>query len=121
MTKPGTPLRQRELVLVPIPFTDLSSNKKRPVIVISNDEYNGRTQDVLVAGVTSNVQGKEYSVPLRKGDMEEGELLRESEIRADRIYSISQGIVAKRFGRIRGDVFKGLVKKIDALLEAKGI
>jgi len=31
---------QGEIVLIPIPFTDLSSQKRRPVIVISNNAYN---------------------------------------------------------------------------------
>jgi mRNA interferase MazF len=31
---------QGDILLVPIPFTDLSSQKRRPVIVISNDAYN---------------------------------------------------------------------------------
>jgi len=30
---------QGDIVLIPIPFTDLSSQKRRPVIVISNDTY----------------------------------------------------------------------------------
>lgn len=63
--KLGTPLRQRDLILLPIPFTDLTSNKRRPAVVISNDEYNHKTQDAMVVGVTSNIQRKEYSVLLR--------------------------------------------------------
>ncbi|MFH1773674.1 MAG: type II toxin-antitoxin system PemK/MazF family toxin [Methanobacteriota archaeon] len=99
----------------------MTSNKRRPAIVISNDEYNHKTQDAIVVGVTSNIQRKEYSVLLRKESMEEGELLQESEIRADKIYSISQGIIVKRFGRIKEDVFREVVKKIDALIEARGV
>ena len=34
---------QGDILLIPIPFTDLSSQKRRPVIVISNDAYNQKT------------------------------------------------------------------------------
>lgn len=34
---------QGAIVLIPVPFTDLSSHKRRPVIVVSNDDYNRRT------------------------------------------------------------------------------
>ena len=45
---------QGDIVLIPIPFTDLSSRKRRPVIVISNDEYNRTAPDVVVVAMTSN-------------------------------------------------------------------
>ena len=45
---------QGDIVLIPIPFTDLSSQKRRPVIVISNDSYNQTTADVVVVAMTSN-------------------------------------------------------------------
>lgn len=116
--KSGMKLKQRDLLLVPIPFTDLTSKKRRPVIVLSNDDYNLKTQDILVVGVTSLIQNKKYSVPLRKEDMEKGELLRDSEIRADKIYSLSQDIVTKRFGRIKEEVFREVVEKINQLISS---
>jgi len=57
------PYRQRDLLLLPIPFRDLTSRKIRPVVVLSNDRYNGQNADVLVAGVTSNVSQRPYTVP----------------------------------------------------------
>ena len=45
---------QGDIVLIPIPFTDLSSQKRRPVIVISNDGYNQATPDIVVVAMTSN-------------------------------------------------------------------
>jgi len=34
-----------EIVLIPVPFTDLSATKKRPVLVVSNDTHNAKTQN----------------------------------------------------------------------------
>jgi mRNA interferase MazF len=45
---------QGEIVLVPVPFTDLSSTKRRPVIVISNRAYHQATADMVVVAMTSN-------------------------------------------------------------------
>jgi len=45
---------QGDILLVPIPFTDLSSQKRRPVIVISNNSYNQKTTDLVVMAMTSN-------------------------------------------------------------------
>ena len=40
--------RQGEIVLIPVPFSDLSASKKRPVLVISNDGHNAASQDIIV-------------------------------------------------------------------------
>lgn len=45
---------QGDILLIPIPFTDLSSQKRRPVIVVSNNAYNHKTADIVVVAMTSN-------------------------------------------------------------------
>ena len=40
---------QDDILLVPLPLTELSTQKKRPVLVLSNDDYNNTTEDVIVA------------------------------------------------------------------------
>jgi mRNA interferase MazF len=47
---------QGDIVLIPIPFTDLSSRRRRPVIVISHNPYHHKTQDMVVVAMTSNPQ-----------------------------------------------------------------
>ena len=44
---------QGDILLVPLPFTNLSSQKKRPVLVLSRQEYNAMTDDLIVAAITS--------------------------------------------------------------------
>ena len=46
-------IEQRDLLLVPFPFSDQSGIKVRPVIVISNNSFNSDSEDILVVGVTS--------------------------------------------------------------------
>lgn len=95
-----TPYRQRDLLLVPIPFSDLSSRKVRPVVVVSNDAYNATGSDLLVVGVTSNLSSRPYTVSLDSHHLEEGTLRRPSMVRADKLFSIDQRIVKSRFGRV---------------------
>ena len=50
-----THYKRGDVVLVPFPFTDLSSAKHRPALVISADALNSMRDDVLVAAITSQV------------------------------------------------------------------
>jgi mRNA-degrading endonuclease toxin of MazEF toxin-antitoxin module len=47
---------QGDVVLVPVPFTDLSVQKRRPVIVVSNDDYHRATADFVAVALTSQPQ-----------------------------------------------------------------
>ena len=50
---PTTPCRRGDIVLVPFPFTDLSTTKQRPAVVLSSERYHQVTGDCLVAAITS--------------------------------------------------------------------
>lgn len=108
---------QGEILLIPIPFTDLSSNKKRPVIVLSNDNYNSKTNDIIVAAITSNILLKEYSVLITNNDLIDGNLKADSCIRADKIYTLSKNIVIKKFGKVSPDIMFKLKEKVKDLID----
>ena len=109
---------QRDIVLIPIPFSDLSSRKKRPVIVISNDKYNNDNLDIVVAALTSNLSFENtYSVEIDQNNIEGGKLPKKSKIRCDKIYTLSPNIVLRKFDRLKADTFKTVQKKIKLLVE----
>jgi len=96
--------RQGDIVLIPIPFTDLSSQKRRPVIVVSNDAYNRKTMDIVVVAMTSNPAAVDYSFTITSSNLEQGKLNRPGKVRVDKIYTLSQSIVVKTFGRVNSNV-----------------
>jgi len=98
--------KQGDIVLIPIPFTDLTSQKRRPVIVISNNRYNQKTGDIIVAAMTSNPAETDYSFTISSSDLEKGTLNRPGKVRADKIYTLSQSIVVNAFGRVGSDVLE---------------
>src|SRR6266542_6823636 len=50
-----TTFRRGDVVLVPFSFTDRSGSKWRPAVVVSSDQYNWQTPDVVIASVTGNL------------------------------------------------------------------
>ncbi|WP_249043431.1 type II toxin-antitoxin system PemK/MazF family toxin [Paenibacillus faecis] len=112
-------LSQGDIVLIPIPFSDLTSNKRRPVLVLSNDDYNRRYQDVIVAAVTSNVTKREYQIVITNDEMAEGELKATSAIRADKIYTLSQSIVVKKFGSVQASVLLDVKSQMNSWYSPK--
>ena len=117
MMRFGTMPKQGEIVLIPIPFTDLSSNKKRPVLIISKNEYNKNMNDVVVVAITSNLEDKEFGVLIKKEDLAEGELKVDSLIRADKIYTLSQDIIIKRFGAVNNSIIEKVKNHISKLID----
>ncbi len=110
-------LDQRDIVLIPIPFTDLSSQRRRPVIIVSNDEYNRKTDDIVVVAMTSNLKPTDYGFVITSNDLESGSLRRPSRVRADKIYTLSQSITMKTFGRVNEMTFDricGLLRELVA-------
>lgn len=48
-----TSYRFADVVLVPFPFTDQSTTKKRPAVVVSSSAYNEQRPDVILMAITS--------------------------------------------------------------------
>ncbi|MCR4315741.1 MAG: type II toxin-antitoxin system PemK/MazF family toxin [Planctomycetes bacterium] len=105
---------QRDLILIPVPFSDLTSNKRRPVVVISNDNYNSSNSDIVVVAVTSNVKKRSFAIPLEQSDLESGYLKAPSMIRADKIYTLNKSISVRTVGKVKVSVL-GEIK--DSILE----
>lgn len=110
-------LKQRDIVLIPIPFTDLTSHKKRPAVIISATSYNEKNEDIVVAALTSNTEPRDFSITLTADDLEEGNLKVTSMIRADNIYTLNKSIVIKTFGRVKLEILEKIKDTFLKLIE----
>lgn len=108
--------KQGDILLIPIPFSDLTASKRRPVLVLSNSEYNYKTEDIIVVAITSNLQSKDYSILFTNNDLSEGSLKVTSCIRTDKIYTLSKYIVVKKIGRVKKEIIDKVIKQLNVLL-----
>ena len=96
---------QREILLVPFPFSDQSGKKVRPVLVLSNDEYN-KGQDLIVCAITSNLKAGKYSIIIEGKDLETGRLYERSAIKVDGLLKISKSLIIKSIGVLSKSAFQ---------------
>jgi mRNA interferase MazF len=67
------------------------------VIVISNNTYNHKTTDIVVVAMTSNPVEVDYSFTITSSDLVQGQLNRSGKVRVDKVYTLSQSIVIRKF------------------------
>lgn len=116
-TLSGTMPKQRDIVLIPIPFTDLTSQKRRPAIIISSNNYNEINEDIVVVALTSNVEPRDFTIMLTSNELEEGTLKVTSIIRVDKIYTLNKSIVLKIFGKVKPDILSKIKDSLLKLIE----
>jgi len=109
--------KQREIVLVPFPYSDLSSFKRRPVLIISNNTYNANFPDILVAVITSNLFKDKYSVSLINDDLEMGLLPEPSIIKCHKLFTIEQSQILKRFSILNEEKFDEVILFLNKLIK----
>ncbi len=98
-------LEQGDIVLVPFPFTDLSSAKQRPALVISKSDYNKKTEDIITCGITSNLQNADNSVLIDDNDLSEGTLRAKSRVKVGKIFTLKQSLVRKTVAKLKTTSF----------------
>lgn len=108
--------KQREIVLVPFPYSDYSAIKKRPVLIISNNDYNLKFNDVIVCVVTSNQYIDDYSVQLSNQDIEFGLLPEKSVIKAHKLFTVQQDRILKKFSNIKVELFKEVIAQVNHVI-----
>lgn len=108
----GTPYEQGEIVLIPFPFTSLKTTKKRPVLIISSTDYNKKTDDFIVCGITSNLKDAKFSVIIDKKDLAKGFMPVKSRIKADKVFTLEQSLVIKRISKVKKDILIRVSKEL---------
>ncbi len=110
-------IKQREILLVPFPFSDFSGNKVRPVLVISKDSFNASSDDIIVCGITSNITHNIYSILITTKDLEEGILYEQSCIKVENILKIEKRFIIKKIGKIKSNIFLLVLNKVESLFK----
>ncbi len=99
-------LKQREIVLLPYLFTDLEGKKVRPALVVSNNAFNDKSDDVIMVPLTSVLKQEPYSIIINQKDLSSGKLIKTSRIRADKIFSVEKSLAIMKIGVLSNTIFE---------------
>ena len=110
-------IQQGDLLLVPFPFSDQSGRKTRPVIVLSNNQFNLNSEDVIVVGVTSNLSKDKYTATLENTDLENGRLFSKCLIKVENILKLDKDLIIKKIGKIKKEKIKEIVAVFNEIIE----
>ncbi len=109
--------KQRDILLVPFPFSDQSGKKIRPVLVLSSDSYNKFSDDMVVCGITSNVKQNIYSVTINDKYLEIGKLYEQSSVKADNLLKINKNLVIKNIGTLNHAKFLEVLNVLNKIFD----
>ncbi len=108
-----TRYRFGDVLLVPFPFTNQTSSKRRPATVVSADAYNQKFQDVIVMAIPSDLaQGQRLGAVTVRDWRASG--LPKPSVTKPVVTSLEVGLIQKRLGHLdpqtKEDVRKALRK-----------
>lgn len=106
-----TRYKRGDIVLVAFPFTDLSSSKRRPAVVVSPDTFNDEMRDLVLVAITSQLADDER-LTINSGDCVDGELPRKSLVKASKLFTIHSTLVLKRICAVRPEKLDDILREI---------
>jgi len=104
-----------DIVLVPFPFTDQSTVKKRPAVIVSSKAYNHQRPDVVIMAVTSQMHSADRFGDTIIIDWQAAGLLKPSVFKAV-FTTIEKGLILKRLGSIGSQDRSGLQDMLQTII-----
>jgi mRNA interferase MazF len=108
----GTTFEQRDIVLIPFPYSNFSETKKRPVLIISNSTHHHQSNDIIYCAITSQEKIFEQTINIENKDLEFGNLHYDSAIKPTKIFTIQKKRIIKRLGRLNMNITRKVLDEL---------
>ena len=105
---------QRDIILIPFPYTDLSGMKLRPALIVSNAMINN-THDRVCCLITSNPEKGKWKIHI--DSVSQGTLPFKSWVKPHRVFTIHEGIIKKRICQVSDNVHEKVVSSIQSYID----
>ena len=109
-------MMQKEIVLLPYPFSDMKGKKVRPALVVSNNNFNVRSNDCIMVPLTSVIKDEPHSILIDQDDLASGKLHSISRVKADKIFTVEKKIAIMKIGILNDGPFEKIRSEILKIL-----
>ena len=106
---------QKEIVLLPYPFSNLEKNKVRPALIVSNNVFNKKSDDCIMVPLTTIIKNEQYSLIINQEDFSFGKLLKPSRIRVDKIFTVQKNLIYIKNAKLKDGIFNKVKQEIDKM------
>jgi mRNA interferase MazF len=102
-----------QIILYPFPYTDLSGQKLRPCLVLSNE----MRDDILLCQITSQrILADEFSIKLGINETENGTLSIDSLIRCNMLFTADKSYAKSIICNLTSKKYEEVCKKIHKII-----
>ena len=102
-----------DVVVLPFPFTDLSSSKKRPALILADI----KGDDYIMLQITSKNVKDMYAVPLLQSDFKSGSLQQDSNIRPNKIFTLDKNLILYKVGHLTDAKLEECISKVCSIIK----
>lgn len=102
-----------DIVVLPFPFTDLTTTKKRPAVILSNI----KGDDYIMLQITSKNVRDDYAIPLLPTDFSTGSLHQESNIRPNKIFTLDKNLILYKAGHLNTSKMNICIENVCSIIK----
>ena len=97
-----------DVVVIPFPFSYLSSSKKRPAVIVA--DLTG--DDYIVAQITSVSRYDDYAITLESKYFTSGGLPQNSKIRPNKLFTADKSLISYKAGTLHSKKIKQIEQSL---------
>ena len=108
--------KKGDIVIIEFPFSDFSSKKKRPALIVSNERVN-KTGDFLMVQITSKLREDDLSIRIHNTNYTKNKALPlESCIRLHKIFSLNKNLIIRKETSLKQIFLREVTNRISGLI-----
>lgn len=104
-----------DVIVVPFPFTDQNTDKRRPALILSDyEKFNGETQNCVMAMITS-AKNSPWPLDVKIGSIKKAGLPAPSMVRM-KLFTLDSRLIAKKIGGLGANDQKAVQESLKKLM-----